>query len=135
MARSRPASKIEVPMSSMIDITFLLLMYFIVTAKPTLVEAHMAINLPAPSKSSAPSDVPPQLFEVHVKPNNQYLLMGTTPADLDSLRNAMVTVASLDPDTTVIIKVDPQARERTLMELLDLCAEVHMTKLNVLTLR
>ncbi|NCU27823.1 biopolymer transporter ExbD, partial [Candidatus Nomurabacteria bacterium] len=38
----------EVPLSAMIDVVFLLLIYFIVSQKPIVEDTHLAIDLPAP---------------------------------------------------------------------------------------
>ena len=47
--RRRVQEQAEVPMSSMIDVVFLLLIYFIITQKEQISEAHLAVNLPTPS--------------------------------------------------------------------------------------
>ena len=38
----------EVPLSSMIDVVFLLLIYFILTQKPVIEDVHLQVDLPAP---------------------------------------------------------------------------------------
>ena len=110
----------EVPMSAMIDIVFLLLIYFILTFKVNKVEAHLAINLPSPSMDK--SQQPPQLFEVHIfagetsqaiddqgKPmfNNDgapvmvtkalYRLQGVQPVTLEELEPYLQEQRSLNP--------------------------------------
>ena len=68
MARRKPPEPTEVPMSAMIDVVFLLLIFFIATKKPTIAETHVAINLPAPSVAKQ-SDTPPlDLASVTVAP-------------------------------------------------------------------
>ena len=46
--RVKKTETLAVPMSSMIDIVFLLLIYFIVTMEDEIPEAHLSINLPSP---------------------------------------------------------------------------------------
>ncbi|MFT5126994.1 MAG: biopolymer transport protein ExbD [Rhodothermales bacterium] len=130
--RQREEEKLETPMSAMIDVVFLLLIFFIVTQKDELIEAHMAINLPSPS--SAPSETKPQLLEVQVRAGGNYTLNGKA-LGLDSLESTLHSIAQFDKDQTVIVKVHPAAIQKELIELLDRCRKVGLTKLNVLTLK
>ena len=121
---------LAVPMSSMIDIVFLLLIYFIITSKDEVSEAHLAVNLPAPGVSRA-GDTKPQLLEIEVHENTYYLrgvalALPTLESTLNKFR---------DPDLTVIIKVSVHAKAKDLVAVLDLCQGAGLTKLNVVTLR
>ncbi len=126
----KKSESLAVPMSSMIDVVFLLLIYFIVTQKDEISEAHLAINLPAPG-SSKPSDNKPQLLEIEVH-ENMYSLRGVV-LSLPMLETTLNKFN--DPDLTVIIKVSVQARARDLVSVLDLCQGAGLTKMNVVTLR
>ena len=66
--KKRDSEQLAVPMSSMIDIVFLLLIYFIVTQKDEISEAHLAVNLPAPGSAQQQTDNKPQLLELEVHP-------------------------------------------------------------------
>ena len=46
-AKMPQKTEAEVPLSSMIDIVFLLLMYFIATQKPIIEETLLGVNLPS----------------------------------------------------------------------------------------
>jgi len=117
-------------MSSMIDVVFLLLIYFIVTHKDELSEAHLAVNLPTPG--AAASDRKPQFLEIEVRPNEVYLQGARLP--LDTVRQKLNVVAQYDPEQTVMIKTSLQARARELVSVLDMCKEAGLENLNVLTL-
>ncbi len=132
MSTRKKVEKLEVPMSAMIDIVFLLLIFFIATFKENKVEAHLAINMPAPSAKK--TDTKPKLLEVYIYPD-QYLWMGTKPVDLNKIQELLISAASFDAEMTVIIKVHPDATEKQLVDLLDRCANAGLTKLNVLTLK
>ncbi|HAR66979.1 MAG TPA: hypothetical protein DCR55_12300 [Lentisphaeria bacterium] len=132
MSIRRTEEQMETPMSAMIDVVFLLLIFFIVTHKEEQVEAHMAINLPAPGAASAPSNKP-NLLEVHVY-NTFYTLNGKQ-LGLDTLEEKLLGLAMLDSDQTVIIKVSREAFQRELVELLDRCQKAGFKNLNVLTLK
>lgn len=148
----------EVPLSSMIDVVFLLLIYFILTQKPVVEDVHLQVDLPAPGAPS--SGEPPQLLTIDVnkqpkfdnedavlaqaaktsdpelrksilKQEQIYYFLNGAPYEAAKLKEYLKTVADTNPDTTVIINCGPNARHRKLVKLLDMCSEVGLTKLNI----
>lgn len=127
------ADTLAIPMSSMIDVTFLLLIYFIITKREEIPEAHLAINLPSPNAQATATDEKPNLLEIEVHPGQFYLKK--TPQTLPQLEAMLGKLAAYDPEQTVIVKTSPQARTQELVQVLDLCKGLGLTKLNVMTLK
>ena len=124
---------IEVPMSSMIDVVFLLLIYFIVTYKEEIPEPHLAVNLPAPSPPPPQENVePPTLLCIEVQPG-EYYLRGRSMS-LERIGSILNNMANQDADLTVVIKVNQRARTRNLVRILDLCQGAGLKNMNVVTL-
>ena len=123
---------INVPMSSMIDVVFLLLIYFIVTQKEEISEAHLAVNLPSPNPLQE-TKTKPNLLEIEVLPG-QGLVQGA-PRSLPAMKDTLQYLAKLDPDQTVMIKVSQLARTKDLIQVLDMCKAVGLNQLNVMTLK
>lgn len=132
--KRRTIDKAEVPLSSMIDIVFLLLVYFVVTAKPQIVEAHMQINLPSPSAPPAEPKEPPRVFKVDVMPDEQYRVMDARTVGIDQLADDLIAVATFDPNQTVMIRVANEAWNASLIKLLDRCEQAGLKNLNVVSL-
>ena len=133
LRRKKGGAVIDVPMSAMIDVVFLLLIYFIVTYKDEIPEAHLAVNLPMPNPAPPPEDfVPPPLLEIEVHPG-EFLLRGRpmSPARIESVLRGM---AAQDDQLTVIVKVNQRALTKNLVTILDICQAVNLTNLNVVTL-
>lgn len=129
--RRKQEEALAVPMSSMIDVVFLLLIYFIVTQKDEITEAHLAVNLPSPG-SAKTTETKPQLLEIEVY-DGQIALRGKVMPD-DATFAALMNNFR-DPELTVMIKVSTGARARDLVKVLDYCQGAGLTKLNVVTLR
>ena len=141
--------KIEVPMSAMIDVVFLLLIYFIVTQKPIIDETLLSCDLPTPG--GKPPKTPPTLLTVEVvrmfpnpsstkaiqkKDLNTYYLNKrrwkfNDPSATNDLRRQLIAIAENDPEQTIIINCGPNAQHQKLVQILDACAEAGLTKLNV----
>lgn len=133
MAKVRSADVLTVPMAPMIDVVFQLLIYFVLTYREDLPEAHLAVNLPAPNAAQQQNQIKPKLLELQVHPG-QVMLQGS-PRSLDMIRETLTYLAKLDAEQTVIVKVDMLARADELVRVLDLCKGAGFSKLNVVTLR
>jgi biopolymer transport protein ExbD len=123
--------KIEIPMSSMIDVVFLLLIYFIVTYKEELPEAHLQVNLPSPSQSQSKEPPQPPL-EIEVHPRHFYFR--SMPLPPATIKRALSSLAASDPEITVVIKTNVAAPMKNLIEILDICKAVNLKNLNVMTI-
>ncbi|MCF7853584.1 MAG: biopolymer transporter ExbD [Candidatus Pacebacteria bacterium] len=125
--RKAASNAVDINMSAMIDVVFLLLIYFIVTYQDEIPEAHLAVNLP--SGESKPSTVEPELLKLQVLPG-EYTLRNKT-LTLGTIERVLQGLAASSPDVTVIIQVSQSARTKNLIRLLDVCKEVGLTNLNV----
>ncbi|MBR4673601.1 MAG: biopolymer transporter ExbD [Victivallales bacterium] len=130
--KRKKAENLSVQMSSMIDIVFLLLIYFIVTAREEITEAHLSVNLPAPGAAKATENKPKMLeIEVH---QGQYRLNGA-PLETDVIESMLMGLGRTDPSMTVMVKVAFDAYASELVTALDLCDKAGLTNLNVVSLR
>ena len=130
--KRKKAETLSVQMSSMIDIVFLLLIYFIVTAREEITEAHLSVNLPAPGAAKA-TENKPKLLELEVH-KGQYCLNGT-PQDISVVESMLLSFGRMDPGMTVMVKVAFDAYASELVTALDLCDKAGLTNLNVVSLR
>lgn len=124
---------LSIPMSSMIDVTFLLLIYFVVTQREEIAEAHLAVNLPSVNRAQQKSDEKPNLLEIEIHPGQLYLKKN--PMTLAELQDTLGRMTALDTEQTVIVKTSVLAQTRELVTVLDTCKGLGLTKLNVMTLK
>jgi biopolymer transport protein ExbD len=62
LRKADPGPEVELPITPMLDMAFQLLMFFILTYRPSMLEGHMALSLPSTgdAKAAAPADVEPK---------------------------------------------------------------------------
>ena len=132
-SRKRRGRTLDVPMSSMIDVVFLLLIYFIVTQKEEIPEAHLAVNLPSPNQQQKQPEKKPNILEIEVHPGQIYVQ--GAPRSFAVVERTITSLARLDPEQTVLIKVSQMARTGDLVRVLDLCRGAGLTELNVVALK
>ncbi len=131
--RKRVQEQAEVPMSSMIDVVFLLLIYFIVTQKDEVSEAHLAVNLPTPNVAQKQQEDPPRPIEITVLAD-KVQLQGRTMTTDRIVEMLEPRVKDSPEELTVMIKTSTKAHTSNLVEVLDLCRSIGLTQLNVVTL-
>ena len=137
-----------IDMSSMIDVVFLLLIFFIVTAKDPIEEAHISINYPKKEENLDPSgsndDISisilpekeaPKLVNgiLRYNPNARVYLYEQTPANLSELAGMIKSIAGISFDKgKVNIKASKKAVNLRIVNLLDLCGKLGLQdKLNL----
>ena len=132
--KKRNDESLAVPMSQMIDVVFLLLIYFVVTMKDEISEAHLAINLPS---AGAPPAAAEELKVIKIfveRTGYSYQLpprprRGVSAKDLETFLETNKDKAA---KSDLIISVSPLTSMQQLVTVLDFAAKNGYTKLNVL---
>lgn len=134
--KKRNDESLAVPMSQMIDVVFLLLIYFVVTMKDEISEAHLAINLPsagAPPAAASAEEI--KVIKIFVERSGYSLQLPPRPRlpmSSQQLAKFLGDNKAKAAKSDLIISVSPQAPMQQLVTVLD-CAAMHgYTKLNVL---
>ena len=155
-----PPADASFPLSSMIDVVFLLLIFFLVTQKPITEEVLMNVDLPAPDPTTNPNDpLTPitievvkysrdnadeiekrlaslkegeSVKEVLEKEEMLYYLYNSSVKESRDIRRELQKFKDADSNPTIIIKCDANARFRKLVRLLDICNEYGMDSLNLI---
>lgn len=119
------AQQAAVPMSAMIDVVFLLLIYFVYTQKPIIEDVLLDVNLPAPD--SRQTDTPPDVIRVGIDQHRQdndkefyYWFNGSTiPRTI--LERSLRRLADTNKNINIIVECWPSAKHQKLITLLDTC--------------
>jgi len=143
MARRRKAPIEQNPaldMSSLIDVSFLLLIYFLVTSTLDPKEADLGMTMPT-SQSSEPSEVEIDQMTIevnssgHIVLNDEVLDTDTDSRDvpllLDRLKLYVQSAALTQSDPLVIIKADDAARGQRFVDVLNALADQEVGIQNV----
>lgn len=127
------SERCEVPVSAMIDVVFLLLVYFILTSTETIDEAFVQVNLPGPPDDPLKIKEPKNLIDIYVL-EDTYQLMGKRYS-LTEMDNYLVAAADAFDDVTVNVKVSKAATHDKLVLLLDSLNKAKLSKFSLHTLR
>lgn len=101
--KRREGAKASIDMNSLIDLTFLLLVVFIVTL-PTL-EQSVKIVLPVGKTESQKDEKKPKNYSISITRENQ-LFLGEEPVTQEMLKERLTKAVTEDPDVNVLIRGD-----------------------------
>lgn len=101
--KRREGAKASIDMNSLIDLTFLLLVVFIVTL-PTL-EQSVKIVLPVGKTESQNDEKPKKNYSISIDKEGK-LFLGEEPVTRDLLKERLTKAIEADPETNVLIRGD-----------------------------
>ena len=117
-APSRERSGPVLPLASMIDVLFLLLIFFLTSSVMREQELQMRITLPA-SSSADPSETRRAPIVVTIDAQGE-LFMGERAVTLDELRDAIQTLVAEFPQETMLVRADTQAPTGSTIAVIDM---------------
>lgn len=118
----------EINITPMVDLTFVLLVIFIIMTTASV----QGIKVDLPKASSAVSLAQPKTIAVTVNDQGQ-VFMDAYPVTLADLEGRLRTAKATNPDVPIVIKGDQVVQYVKVMEVLDLCRKLDLSKVGLVT--
>ncbi|MAI20583.1 MAG: hypothetical protein CMF28_05065 [Kiritimatiellaceae bacterium] len=115
-----------VDMAPMIDLVFLLLIFFMVASVVTELE-KVEVEIPESNYAKVPEDTKGRMM-LSVDANNQ-IYAGTLAVTIEELKSLIDTELDANPDLRVLIRADQLVEYKTCKEIMIACGEVGATDL------
>lgn len=128
MRRERKRSKIVINITSLIDVIFLLLIFFLVTSTFSE-QPGLKIELPR-AASSEPREIEKLVLSVTREGN---LFLNQQPVGRSKLPELLARAARRQNDPTLILKADRQVSYGLIVELMDISHQAGLKKIVALT--
>ena len=109
----------QLALTSMLDVIFLLLCFFVTVSVFSQWESEITIKLPSASTAEEPDRLPGEII-VNLAKDGKVTVNGKT-LGLDDLRDRLAKVAKFYPDQAVIIRADKDVRYELLVGVIDTC--------------
>lgn len=124
--------EVSVNLTPLIDVVFLLLIFFMVTTTFTR-DTNLLINLP--EASGELMDVSPEQIEVMVAQNGSYAVngRGLVNTQLSTLMDAIEEMSGGDRSLPVIITADANTSYQSVVTVMDAVAQLGFSQLNIAT--
>lgn len=124
----REGSKADINMNSLIDLTFILLVVFIVTL-PTL---EQTIKVMLPVGKAQKQDDKKKNFTVTVDATKK-IFLGETPLALDDVRARLTQAVAEDPEVSVVIRGDVRVEYGDVYDLVKLAKDCNVKHLGLVS--
>ena len=129
--RSRQQEEVSVNITPLIDVVFLLLIFFMVTTTFTR-ETQLKIDLPESQSEVQAEDIKP--VEILIDRNGSFAVNDQVliKSDIDSLKRG-ITELGLDKGTPVILTADAETPHQAFIVALDAVAQLGFYKVSITT--
>lgn len=129
--RSAQPEDPEISLTSLIDVVFLLLIFFMVSTTFEH-QAVLKVDLPEASDVSAPENQPDS-FELVIDNNGQFYLNDRQLVDgrPQTIRAALIEAAGEDRDMPIILRADAQTPHHFVVTAMDVTAQLGFHKLSI----
>lgn len=133
--RRKDVQTVEMQMGPMIDMVFLLLVFFMVSAKPIKQESDINIGLPGTVAQEEALEIPDEQ-RIQIQPNGQILLNDQPmdapqspelPALLTTLKRFKESTNSNKTEALITIDADDAANHERIVQVLNACAQAKIT--------
>lgn len=128
--KSRPAEEANVDLTPMLDVVFILLIFFIVTS--TFIQER-ALGLEPPPPPAPPQDqqqvVPAILIYVD---QDDIIRVNSRVTDISGVRANMERLKAENPESALIIQAHPRAKSGTIIKIRDEAYNAQMDQVNVI---
>ena len=120
-----------VALTSMLDVIFLLLCFFVTVSVFSQWESEISIKLPASKTSEQPERLPGEII-VNLSKEGVVKVNGAV-MPLPELKTRLAKVARFFPGQPVIIRADRDTRYESLVEVMDTCREADVWNFSLAT--
>ena len=117
-------------LSSMIDVMFILIIFFLVTTTFKEEEIDHLVNLPVDARNQALSESAGKMVKINVRKSGAYVLMGKQVTE-EQLSEWMKTEADKDPKVKVLIRADRDVKHLYVANVLSICGHVGVPRAHV----
>lgn len=116
--------------SSMIDVLFILIIFFLVTTSFKEQEVDQLVKLPTDKRNQSLTQSSGNLIKINIRDNGAYLVMGTQMTE-EQLNTWMEGEVKRKPELKVLIRCDKESKHLHLANVMSICIHVGVPQANI----
>ncbi len=130
--RRRAREELELNLTPLIDVVFLLLIFFMVS---TTFQKESEISLQLPKAAEDPVESPPERYEVVVNAAGKFFINDTelVNTDIETLRQALFDLTGGQRDIPITIRADAQTPHQAVVTAMDAAAQLGLSRMSIAT--
>lgn len=132
--RRKPRENVEINLASLIDVVFILLLFFVVTTTFTR-ETQLKVDLPEAASGTPPEQTELKQLEVLIGADGSYSLNGRQllKSDLSSLMAALQKESEGDNSLPLTISADARTQHQAVITAMDAAGKLGFAHLRITT--
>ncbi|WP_172151167.1 MULTISPECIES: ExbD/TolR family protein [Pseudomonas] len=132
--RRKPRENVEINLASLIDVVFILLLFFVVTTTFTR-ETQLKVDLPEAASGTPPEQTELKQLEVLIAVDGSYSLNGKQllKSDLDGLMAALQKESAGDNSLPLTISADGKTPHQAVITAMDAAGKLGFAHLRITT--
>ncbi len=132
--RKQRENNVEINLASLIDVVFILLLFFVVTTTFTR-ETQLKVDLPEAASGTPPEDTALKQMEVLISAEGSYSLNGKPllKSDLDGLMTALGKESEGDNSLPLSISADAKTPHQAVITAMDAAGKMGFSHLRITT--
>jgi len=129
----RPRTQPEVNLTSLIDVVFLLLIFFMVSTS-FVKQSQISINLPQADSAVIEPEIPDQI-DIMITETGTFLVNGRELINsrVETIRNALQKVSGGNSDLPLTISADANAKHQDVVSAMDIAGRLGFTRISIAT--
>lgn len=131
--RKRKRVGVRVDMTPMVDVAFLLLIFFMVT---TVFRRPLAMEMNLPEKDATVKIKESNVMTIYINKDGSMVYdvgkRGIQPLSWDDLRETLVLESDYNPELVILVKVDRDAEYVNMVNMLDTLDEAKMQRFSII---
>jgi len=117
-------------LSGMIDVLFILIIFFLVTTTFKDEEIDHEVTLPVDARNQSLTQSTGDLININIRKNGAYVLMGKQMSE-EEISEWMAAEIQRKPDIKVLIRCDQEAKHLYLANIMSICRHVGVPRANI----
>ncbi|WP_028239554.1 ExbD/TolR family protein [Stutzerimonas azotifigens] len=132
--RRKPRENVEIGLAPLIDVVFILLLFFVVTTTFTR-ETQLKVDLPEAASGTPPQETELKQLEVVIDATGQYALNGKAlvKSDLQTLTAALNKESQGDYSLPLMISADAKTPHQAVITAMDAAGKLGFSHLRITT--
>ncbi len=131
--QSRERSAPVLPLAGMVDVLFLLLIFFMTAS--VFRDSEMSMDVSLPTSETAAAAVGPGQQIVITIGQDDTIFLGQRAVPMDELRGVLEQLVAVAPNDSVVVRSDENSRAGTMVRVMDLAQQAGLTETSIATIR
>jgi len=128
--KSASADGEVINLSSMIDVMFILIIFFLVTTTFKEEEIDHMVNLPVDARNQSLTQSTGNLAKINIRKSGAYVILGKQVTE-EQIEVWMDGEVKKKPDLKVLVRSDKEAKHLYLANVISICRSVGVPKANI----